>query len=96
MFPHRYDENSQCGFISGRLHFAVHVRMGDRRGLNDESVSYFQLVEQIMSNISEAVTEKGLNPPLFHVFSETAAACPSEETGLFEEFPSWPVTRDQV
>ncbi len=49
-----------------------------------------------MDQISEAVVEKGLEPPTFHVFSETVRRCPSEEAGLFEEFPTWPVALEEV
>ena len=70
--------------------------MGDRRALYDGSVEYFKRVERIVDQISEGVANKGLSPPLFHVFSETVAPCPSEDTGLFDEFPSWPLHQDQV
>ena len=70
--------------------------MGDRRALYDASLKYYELLERVMDNISEAVMEKGLERPLFHVFSETIQRCPSEATGLFDEFPLWPITLDQV
>lgn len=92
----RYDENPQCGFDNERLHFAVHVRMGDRRAMVEGKLKYFELLEDIIAQISEAVARIGLNPPLFHVFSETIHRCPSTDTGLFDEFPSWPVALDQV
>lgn len=92
----RYDEHPHCEYEEGRLHFAVHIRMGDRRGIVGEAPEYVEKVERIMSIMSEGVTGKGLNPPLFHVFSETGSPCPSESTGLFAEFPSWPVELHQV
>lgn len=65
--------------------------MGDRRDILGESKEYFVLLELFMDTVSEEVVRKGLDPPLFHVFSETLMPCPSEDTGLFEEFPTWPV-----
>lgn len=70
--------------------------MGDRRSLYDASLKYFELLERVMDNMSETVTDRGLEPPVFHIFSETIQRCPSEETGLFDEFPLWPVKLDQV
>lgn len=49
-----------------------------------------------MTTVSGQVGEKGLEPPRFHVFSETLLPCPSTETGTFDEFPTWPVEMDQV
>ena len=49
-----------------------------------------------MTTVSHEVVGKGLEPPLFHIFSETLNPCPSGETGLFDEFPTWPVELDQV
>lgn len=96
--PHcpRYDENPKCSFGKDRMHFALHVRMGDRREFQDGNLEYFQLLELIMKTIAEEVVYMGLPKPLFHIFSETLAPCPSEETGLFDEFPTWPVSLDQV
>ncbi|CAM9498525.1 unnamed protein product [Ectocarpus sp. 13 AM-2016] len=37
-----------------------------------------------------------LPEPLFHVFSETLSPCPSTATGLFDEFPTWPVKVGQI
>lgn len=93
---HRYDGNHNCSFGKDRLHFAVHVRMGDRQAFLDGNLEYFQLLERIMKVIAAEVANKGLPKPLFHIFSETLAPCPSEETGLFDEFPTWPVSLDQV
>lgn len=69
----------------------MHVRMGDRRGFLGESLEYFHLLEVFMDTVTKEVVGKGLEPPLFHVFSETLVPCPTEETGLFDEFPTWPV-----
>ena len=49
-----------------------------------------------MTPVSQEVVGKGLELPLFHIFSETLIPCPSGETGLFDEFPTWPVELDQV
>lgn len=70
--------------------------MGDRREFQDGSLDYFQLLDIFMSTFSQEAEGKGLEPPLFHVFSETLVPCPSGETGLFDEFPTWPVELDQV
>ncbi|CAM9391908.1 unnamed protein product, partial [Scytosiphon promiscuus] len=79
-----------------RLHFAVHVRMGDRHRFADKHPDYVKRLEDVMSTISHEVTQKGLPEPLFHVFSETVDPCPSETTGVFGEFRAWPVVDDQV
>lgn len=65
--------------------------MGDRRASLGASVEYFNLLELFMDTVSKEVVRKGLKPPLFHVFSETLIPCPTEDTGGFDEFPSWPV-----
>lgn len=70
--------------------------MGDRRGISEKAPEYLEKVQRIMTEMSQVVENKGLQPPLFHVFSETNAPCPSRETGIFDEFPSWPVVLDQV
>lgn len=70
--------------------------MGDRREFQDGSLKYFQLLDLFMSTFSREAEGKGLEPPLFHIFSETLVPCPSGETGLFDEFPTWPVELDQV
>lgn len=70
--------------------------MGDRREFQDGNLEYFQLLELVMSTIEAEVVDKGLPKPLFHIFSETLVPCPSGETGLFDEFPTWPVDVDQV
>lgn len=92
----RYDEKPHCRYDSNRLNFAIHVRMGDRHKFTDMHTDYFDRLEEVMSTISKEVTLKGLAKPLFHLFSETVKSCPSEETGIFEEFPSWPVVNDEV
>lgn len=92
----RHDENPHCRYESSRLHFAIHVRMGDRHRFADEHPDYVKRLEEVMSTISQEVTRKGLPEPLFHIFSETVDSCPSEKTGVFGEFPAWPVTSDQV
>lgn len=70
--------------------------MGDRREFQDGNLEYFHMLEVIMKTIAEEVMDMGLPKPLFHIFSETLAPCPSGETGLFDEFPTWPVGLDQV
>lgn len=74
----------------------MHVRMGDRHEFTDAHPEYFERLGEVMSTITQEVTRKGLAEPLFHIFSETVMPCPSETTGLFEEFPTWPVEVDQV
>ncbi|CAM9250414.1 unnamed protein product, partial [Hapterophycus canaliculatus] len=91
-----YDGNAQCSYGKERLHFAVHVRMGDRREFQDTNARYFDLLELIMDGISAEVMRKGMAKPLFHVFSETVAPCPSGETGVFDEFPTWSVGVDKI
>ena len=58
--------------------------------------SYIENLEGVMDVISTATEEKKMRPPLFHVFTETLMPCPSQETGLFDEFPSWAIEADQV
>ena len=70
--------------------------MGDRREAFEKAPKYLEKVERIMTEMSQVVENKELQPPLFHVFSETSTPCPSRETGIFDEFPSWPVVLDQV
>lgn len=93
----RFDEAPKCAFSKESLNFAIHVRMGDRRKFFDKGNDrYFQLLEAFMGTISAGVTQRGLLSPVFHIFSESLRPCPSETTGLFEEFPTWPVELDQV
>eukprot|EP00752_Nemacystus_decipiens_P015660 g13975.t1 len=92
----RYSEKPKCGFGPDRLHFAVHVRLGDRREFQDADEEYFQRLQLIMDTVTAEVVRRELRAPLFHVFSETLAPCPSEETGLFDEFPTWPVRMEQI
>lgn len=87
----RYDGNPECAYDPARLNFAIHVRMGDRPIQGEEGLDYFHLLELFMDTVSKEVVRKGLEPPLFHVFSETLIPCPSQDTGLFHEFPTWPV-----
>ena len=94
-FP-MYDENPKCSYDTSRLNVAIHVRMGDRREFQDGSLYYYELLDLFMTTVSQQVVGKGLEAPLFHIFSETLIPCPSEETGLFDEFPTWPVELDQV
>lgn len=94
---HRYSEEpDQCLYDEGRLHFALHVRLGDRISAAARNPDYIHHLEALMDLISLAVQEKGLASPLFHVFTQTFMPCPSEETALFDEFPSWPLEVDQV
>lgn len=92
----RYDDDLECAHAPDRLNFALHVRMGDRRAFQEGTLEYFELLEAFMNTVSSEVVKKGLEPPLFHIFSETLVPCPSSDTGLFDEFPSWPVVLDQV
>ena len=70
--------------------------MGDRRGLQQATLEYFQLLDNFMEAVTEGVVGKGHAAPTFHVFSETLFPCPSEANGTFTEFPVWPVEMDQV
>ena len=90
-YVRRYDEHPACAFDPARLNFAIHVRMGDRQGLLGERPGYFRGLELFMETVSKEVVQKGQQPPLFHVFSETLYPCPPEDTGIFDEFPTWPV-----
>lgn len=70
--------------------------MGDRRAFQGSSLDYFRLLDVFMDTVSQEVMAMGLEAPLFHVFSETLIPCPSEESGLFDEFPTWPIELDEV
>lgn len=70
--------------------------MGDRREYQEGTVEYLRLLDVLMETISQEVVGMGLETPLFHIFSETVLPCPSEENGIFDEFPAWPVEHDQV
>lgn len=94
-FP-RFDPQPACLFDAALLNFALHVRMGDRRLIQAAPDSYFDMLEDLMGNITDSVLKRRLAPPLFHVFTETLRPCPSEETGVFDEFPTWPVELSQV
>ncbi|CAN0106888.1 unnamed protein product [Ascophyllum nodosum] len=92
-----YDEGtSSCTFDHQSLNFAVHVRMGDRREFQDGSTQYLKFLERFMISVSSAVIAKGMMQPTFHVFSETLAPCPSEDTRLFDEFPAWSIEADEI
>ncbi|CAM9392138.1 unnamed protein product [Scytosiphon promiscuus] len=91
-----YDETPHCRYDPNRLHFAMHVRMGDRHKFTDMHPEYFERLEEVMSTVSQEVTRRGLAEPMFHIFSETVMPCPSEKKGLFHEFPTWPVAADEV
>lgn len=79
------------------LNFAIHVRLGDRaKKLSKSTDDYPWYLETFMTTLTAAVADRGLDPPRFHVFSETATPCPSEDTGTFPEFPMWPVEKYQV
>ncbi|CAM9214294.1 unnamed protein product [Ectocarpus sp. 8 AP-2014] len=91
-----YDGNPRCHFEDDRFHFAVHIRMGDRRAFYDGNPQYFHNVELIMETVADEFRQRELPEPLFHVFSETLSPCPSAVTGLFDEFPTWPVELDQI
>ena len=65
--------------------------MGDRRAILGDRLEYFSYLEKFMDTVSKEVIGRGLQPPLFHIFSETLVPCPSEDAGIFDEFPTWPV-----
>lgn len=97
--PDRFEEQPECMYSSSpkELNFAIHVRLGDRlKTLKSSMNSYFEYLERFMDRVTTAVTQRGLDPPTFHVFSETVEPCPSEETGTFPEFPIWPIEPYQV
>ncbi|CAM9365547.1 unnamed protein product, partial [Laminaria digitata] len=70
-----YEEHPECAYDPARLNFAIHVRMGDRRVILGETREYFHLLEMFMDTVSKEVVRKGLEAPLFHVFSETLIPC---------------------
>ena len=71
--------------------------MGDRTSIQgDPHSSYFDRLHDFMDVVTEAVVAKGLFAPMFHIFTETKLPCPSGETGVFPEFPAWPVEVDEV
>lgn len=79
------------------LNFAIHVRLGDRAAKLNKSIDdYLGYLNVFMYILTAAVTDRGLDQPIFHVFSETALPCPSEENRTFPEFPLWPVEEYQV
>lgn len=93
----RYDHEPHCRYNHNKLNFAVHVRLGDRvQFLTDTESVYLEYLERFMDHVTESVVLRGLDPPMFHIFSETANPCPSTVNGTFAEFPSWPVEMEQV
>ena len=93
----RYDQRPQCSYGSSQLDFAIHVRLGDRSKLIVEDFeAYIVLLESFMDTVTESVLDRGLDKPVFHVFSETSVPCPSLANGTFAEFRMWPVETDQV
>lgn len=92
----RYNHEPECGYEESELNFALHVRMGDRRELEGVTPEYFSLLEDFMATVTRAVVERKQVAPMFHVFSEALYPCPSPENATFQEFPFWPVERDQV
>lgn len=75
----------------------MHIRLGDREQYIGDSFSgYFRFLEAFMDSVADIVQDMGQPRPMFHVFSETAKPCPNAKTGLFEEFPKWPVVMNQV
>ncbi|CAN0162597.1 unnamed protein product [Ectocarpus fasciculatus] len=91
-----YDENPRCHFEDNRFNFAVHIRMGDRRAYYDGNPQYFRNVELITETVTDEFRRRGLPEPMFHLFSETLNPCPSAVTGLFDEFPTWPIELEQI
>ena len=93
----RYAEKpEQCRYSGERLHFAAHVRLGDRLQYENENPHHIRFLEDLMNLISRTVEEKSLSPPLFHVYTETRKSCPSRQTKTFDEFPSWPLEENEV
>ncbi|CAM9998318.1 unnamed protein product [Ascophyllum nodosum] len=91
-----FKDDLDCGFDPTRLNVAVHMRLGDVL-LPFESLSkYLTAIQEMMGVMTEVVEEKGLEPPLFHIFSETIKPCPSLETNSFDEFPAWAIEPQQV
>ena len=92
----RYNEDLNCGFDSTRLNVAIHMRLGDIHLPFEVMSTYLSAVEELMDTVTEVVVDQGLEPPLFHVFSETMEPCPSLETNSFDEFPTWAIGSRQV
>eukprot|EP00752_Nemacystus_decipiens_P017727 g15895.t1 len=91
-----YDQAPECEYASSELNFALHLRMGDRRDIERVTPGYFSLLEDWMRTVAEEVEGRGHAAPMFHVFSEALYPCPSWENRTFNEFPLWPVERDQI
>lgn len=81
---------------TSKVNIAIHIRLGDRMGLQEVSQDYFLLLEEFMRDVTEAVLRQDVDSPIFHVFTETLQPCPHKQTGLFKELPMWPVEMDQV
>lgn len=92
----RYDQAPDCSYGSSELNFALHLRMGDRREIEQVTFEYFEYLDDFMDTVTQAVLDKGRDAPMFHVFSEALMPCPSTVNGTFAEFPLWPVEMDQV
>lgn len=92
----RYDHRPECRYSPSRRHVAIHVRLGDRADVHGGVQDYFELLEEFMDLVALAFSDQGHDPPMFHVFSETAFDCPSPGEGFFEEFPLWPIEEDEV
>ena len=72
------------------------MRQGDIRLPFEILSKYLSALEELMDTVTEVVEEKGLEPPLFHIFSETIKPCPSLETKSFDEFPTWAIESHEV
>ena len=72
------------------------MRLGDVLPPFEILSKYLSAVEELMDTVTEVVKEKALEPPLFHIFSETIKPCPSLETNSFDEFPTWAIESHQV
>ncbi|CAM9920162.1 unnamed protein product, partial [Hapterophycus canaliculatus] len=91
-----YNPTPECEYEPSGLNFALHVRMGDRRDIEPATPKYFSMLEDFMDTVTQEVARKGHAAPTFHVFSEALYPCPSPGNGTFDEFPTWPVERDEV
>lgn len=89
-------EIPRCGFEAGILNFGIHVRMGDRAGLDRTPEEFLTRLNGFMDTVTEVTAELGIAQPVFHVFSESQQPCPHADTATFEEFPLWPVDMNEV
>lgn len=79
------------------LDFAIHVRLGDRQVIDHGyELGYVGSIEAFMETVTTVVTRRGLDTPMFHVFSETSMPCPRVGPKTFQEFPTWPIEAYQV